>query len=265
MKKLGIFLAGLAAVVIVILVLVLVFPGPILKSAINSYGPGITRTRLQVEAVDASVFSGRASVRNFVLGNPEGFQSPEAISVETVQVDVDESTILQDPLIIDTIRISAPLIHYEIKGKTDNFRAILENIEEASGKGAPQGPEAPKKKKKSVRIKDFYLTDASVVLAAGFLNRQTKPVRLPDIHLRDIGTTDQGASAAEVVEIIIARLYAAIRSDAARDALQQELNRLGHSLEKLQQQGAGELFQLKEEAEKELDSVKDSVKRLLGR
>jgi hypothetical protein len=69
MKKWILIGAG-AVVVIVVVILVLAVSnlGPIIKSAVNTYGPNITKTDVRLGDVDVSIFSGQAQLKDFFLG-----------------------------------------------------------------------------------------------------------------------------------------------------------------------------------------------------
>src|SRR6056297_2637988 len=125
MKK--ILIAGGVIIVasIVLIVVALSNLGPMIKTAVNKYGPNITQTEVKLSEVDVSLFSGEATLKNFLLGNPQGFNTPQAMTVKKVHVNVDEDSIFKDPVVIDKIEVLAPHINYELKGKTDNYRSLM--------------------------------------------------------------------------------------------------------------------------------------------
>ena len=107
---------GLGAIVVVLIVVVVVGIsklGPIIKMAVNKYGPQITGTELHVDDVGISIFSAEAKLKKFFLGNPKGFKSPSAMKVGSVYVDVDEGSITKNPIIINSIEVAGPEITYE--------------------------------------------------------------------------------------------------------------------------------------------------------
>ena len=74
MKKfiyIGIALLGIVAAVLIIGISNL---GPIIKTAVNKYGPAMTKTDLRISDVSISLFSGEAKLKDFYLGNPKGFK-----------------------------------------------------------------------------------------------------------------------------------------------------------------------------------------------
>ena len=118
----------LVGVVIILLVVGVSNIGPIIKKAVNTYGPNITKTQVKLGDVDVSLLSTEAKLKDFILGNPKGFKSPQAMSVKSIDVNVDEKSLTKDTIIIDKIEVVAPEITYEKIRGTDNFQTIMNNI-----------------------------------------------------------------------------------------------------------------------------------------
>jgi len=108
---------GIGAIVVVIAIIIFGLSnlGPIIKKAVNSYGPKITKTELHVDDVGVSIFSAEAKIKNFFLGNPSGFKTPSAMEVGSVLVDVDEKSLSNNTIVIDRIEVIRPEITYEKK------------------------------------------------------------------------------------------------------------------------------------------------------
>jgi hypothetical protein len=265
---------GLGAIVVLVIVVVVVGIsklGPIVKMAINTYGPKITDTELRVDDVGISIFSAEAKLKKFFLGNPSGFKSPSAMKVGSIYVDVDEGSITKDPIIINKVEVVGPEITYEKRGKSDNFRSILNNVQ----KNVPKGESAKKEPAKEgpgkqLIINDFIIKDGKVNLAVempgGVLGEKEIKTDLPDIHLTDIGKKKGGASAAEVAKEIFAALYGKITSPNVMGALNDQLKELGgtaaKALEDVTQEGAKAATGIVEGAGKEAGGVTDKVKGL---
>jgi hypothetical protein len=230
--------------------------GPIITEAVNTYGPDITKTEVRLGGTDISIFSAEATLRDFYLGNPEGFESPKAMSVGSIHVNVDERSLAKDAIIIDRIQVMAPEIVYENLGDTDNFRAILNNVKKSADMaGRPSAGEKPEKQGdgKKLLIRNLIIQDGMVNLSVAALGEEESvSAALPDIHLTDLGKETGGASPEEIFEKVLAILYEQITSSAVTDILNKELEAYGLSLEALE----GDL-------EKELkDVVKDKLKSL---
>ena len=142
MKKWILISGGVLVVIIAVVLVVGVLKlGPIIKKAVNTYGPGITNTDMRLADVDVSIFSAKAELKGFYLGNPKGFQSPQAMTVGGIYLDVDEGSLTGDTIIIDKIEVVAPQITYEKKKGTDNFQTILNNVTKSVGSEKPSKKE----------------------------------------------------------------------------------------------------------------------------
>ncbi len=247
MKK---WLAGFVCVILLVVIVLLaaIFNlGTIVKTAVNTYGPEITKTHMQVDKVDVSVFQAQAGLENFVLGNPEGFSSPYAITVGSIIVDVDESTLTKDTVVIDRIEVIAPEITYEIKGTTDNFRTMIDHMKKP-GKSENKGGEKKaqtkdgKKDGKKVIIRDLILKDVKIKTSAEIVGGDIATTTISEIHLRNIGEKQNGVDMAEALLMVLNELYSQVISVDTLDVLKKGFKGL----------------------DDELDGVKDEMKTLGG-
>jgi|GEM_PF-6712935 len=183
MKK-WIIIGGAVAIFIIILIVVGISNlGPIVKSAVNTYGPKITKTEVRLEDVDISIFSGEARLKDFCLGNPKGFKSPQAIKVGSIYVDVDEGSLAGETIIIDKIEVVRPEITYEKAHQTDNFKTILNNVKSTVGTKEPPKKQPEKESGgKKILIRNFIVRDGKVNLTMSMLARNWRqsPTRSRD-------------------------------------------------------------------------------------
>lgn len=261
---------GLGAIVVLLIVVVVVGIsklGPIVKMAVNTYGPKITNTELHVDDVGISLFSAEAQLKKFFLGNPKGFKSPSAMKVGSVYVNVDKGTITKDTIVIKKIEVVGPEITYEKRGNTDNFKALISNVQ----KNVPKGESAKKEPAKEgsgkqLIINDFILkkgkVNLSIEMPGGVLGDQAISADLPEIHLKDLGKKKGGSSPAEIAKEIFAALYGKIQSPMVMGALNDQLKKLGGAgIEEIGKAAKG-AASIAEGATKEAGSVTDKVKGL---
>ena len=258
---------GAIAVVIAIIIFGLSNLGPIIKQAVNSYGPEITKTELHVDDVGISIFSAEAKIKRFFLGNPTGFKTPSAMKVGSVLVNVDEKSLTSNPIVVDRIEVITPEITYEKIGQNDNFNAILKNITKTSDseKRSKETSEKEGTGKKLI-IRNFIVKDGKVNLdlsVYGIKDKQQISATLPNIHLKDIGKKKNGASPAEAFKEIFAALYGTITSPAVTDLLNKELSSRGVNLDSL---GKDSIKKLGDTIGKEegLDDIGKKVKGMFG-
>jgi len=128
MKKWILIGGGVVIAIIIVLVIGISNLGPMIKRAVNTYGPRITKTEVRLVDVDVSIFSVEANLKGFYLGNPKGFKPPKAISVGSIYVDVGGGAVTGETIIIDKIEVVRPEVTYEKVRGTDNLRTILNNL-----------------------------------------------------------------------------------------------------------------------------------------
>lgn len=229
MKKWLYIVGGLLVIVVAVVIFGLSKLGPIIKNAVNTYGPKITKTDVRLDDVGISILSGEAKLKNLYLGNPKGFKSPQAMRVKSVYVDVDEKSITGDTIIIDKVEVVGPEITYEKTGRTDNFKTILNNVKSGARASKSSKNQAAKEGEgKKLMIRNFIIKDGEVDLNMSVYGGSSlsASASLPDIHLKDVGKKKGGATPEEVFNIVFAELYKRITSPAVTTELNKQAKAL---------------------------------------
>ena len=151
-------------------------------------------------------------------------------------VAIDVASILSDKMIIHEILIDAPEITYETAGGKNNIEALLENINDFVGKSeggtAESKKDASEKNEKKVQINDFMISNAKVNMSATILQGKKLTLPLADIHLKDIGKDDEGASMSDALKQIFAELNSKI-AGAAAEPLKSMGGTVGKTVDKI--------------------------------
>jgi len=198
---------GLLVLIVVAVIVVGLFLGKIVKAGVNAVGPKLTQTTLTVDAVDVSLLTGSATVKNLVVGNPAGYTAPNAISIGVTAVSVSPMSVLSDKIVIKSIRVEAADITLEGNPLgANNLKKLLDNVNAAAA--SLQSPftsqsattAAPAKPGKKLEVDDILITGAKV-----HFNGVTLPT-LPDIHLTDLGKGPDGITAAELTKEVLAQV-----------------------------------------------------------
>jgi len=221
-KKILLFLViGLLALVVVAVIVVGLFLGKIVRLGINDLGPKITQTTFTVDTVDVSLLTGSAKVKNLVIGNPQGYKAPNAISVGLAAVSVSSMSVLSDKIVVKSVRVESPEITFEgnplgannLKKIQDNVNAAAANFQSPLSTNQPPKTAAPAKPGAKLEVDDFLITGAKVHISTGV----TLP--LPDIHLTDLGKGPEGITAADLTKQVLSEVISgtikAVVSDAA--------------------------------------------------
>ena len=214
MKKILTFIGlGLVVLVIVIVVGVGLFIGPIIKAGVESLGPQITKVPIQLARVDVSLLSGSAAIVGLIVGNPQGYSTPEAIKPGRAELKLDPLSVTSSKVVIRSIRIESPEITYDGGLSGNNISKILENVNAVAQKGGPTPGQAtpakdngPQKPAPKIEVDDFLISGAKVhVHLTGPMSKELT-VPLPDIHLTDLGKGSDGITPTELVRVVLSQV-----------------------------------------------------------
>ncbi|MEE8127404.1 MAG: hypothetical protein V3T45_02535, partial [Nitrospinaceae bacterium] len=214
MKRVAI---GLAALVVILVVGILVLYsslGAIITKAVTTAGPEIIQAKVSLDETVIDATSGKGSMHGLLIGNPEGFESESAFKMDKIEITLDTGSITSDTIVINEINIQAPEVTYELGGSGSNIAAIQENVDAFVKKyaGASESKEKSEAKEGGTKmvIDHVYVKGGKVNISATLLGGKSMTVPLPDIHLKDIGKKENGATPGEVVQSLIGALNKAI-------------------------------------------------------
>ncbi len=200
--------------VLVLITLAYLLLGHIVKSAVETMVPKITGTPVKMESFSLSILTGKVKIKNFVIGNPKDYSTEYAFSLGSLLVDIEMSTLLSKRIVIDEIRIDEAKVIFELGLTTSNLGEIKSNIDKYAKGDKPKEEKAEVPKKadggKKVQINNFYFNGASVSAGAVILQGGKVTMPIPDIHLKDIGKDEKGASVGEVADEIFVAVYASV-------------------------------------------------------
>src|SRR5262245_21352420 len=132
-----------------------------IKKGVETFGPQITKVSVKLDSVSLSLLSGSGKIQGLVVGNPEGFKTPSAISVGTASLALQPRSLLSDKIVVKSIILKAPEITFETDLKNVNLKKILANVEEAAG-GAKETKEKEAKPGKKLEVDEFKITGGKV-------------------------------------------------------------------------------------------------------
>lgn len=224
MKKL--LIAALVIVVLVVVALVLLVSNldKLVAKGIEKFGSDATQTQVSVSGVDISLREGRGSIKGLRVASPEGFDARTALSFEDITIAIDVKSASEDPIVIDEIRIKAPVVNAEITqaGET-NINVLKKRAASYNAKVTVGGGDSGEPGKK-LRIMKFVFEEGRIEVDASDLGIEKKTIVLPEIRLNDIGGA-AGAWPEEIVKEImtaVARQTSSAIADSEIDGLIKE-------------------------------------------
>jgi uncharacterized protein involved in outer membrane biogenesis len=211
---------GLVVLIIVVALGVHFFLDSAVKRGVETIGPKLTKVEIKLDGVHLSLISGSGSLKGLLVGNPDGYKTPHAISVGTVSLAVKPGSLLSDKLVIKSIDVEAPEITFEGGLSGNNLSKILANLNDAtSGSGgtnvAGATPKEDKKANKKLEVDDFAITGAKVSISISGVNSTPVAVSIPTIHLTDLGTGPDGITVTELTKQVFAAIEKAAVAAAA--------------------------------------------------
>jgi hypothetical protein len=206
MKKLAVVFGGLFVVTVVALIVVYNMLGGIVQKGVETVGPKATGVPVSLAGVDISLFSGKAGLDGFVIDNPQGFTDNKAFELGKVRTQVDIGSVMSDVIVVKSILVDGSKISWEGWGG-DNHRKIMENIKKFAGTSEKADAKAEKSSgpAKKVIVEDFLFQNSSVNFVMG--GQEVATVKLPDVHMTDVGKADGGQDIQKIVEQLYAQIF----------------------------------------------------------
>ncbi len=188
------FKLGLGLVLLTALLIggVFLFLDKIAQKGIEKIGSQVTQVRLSVGGVSISPLSGNGSISQLDIGNPEGFKSPSAIQVASTRLSVDPGSLFSKKVVIRSILIDAPTIHFEGNLQGSNIMKLQENIHASLGNESGSH---------TFQVDDILIQNGTIQV--NMLGVKTTTLTLPPIHLTDLGRGPEGITAVELTSKII--------------------------------------------------------------
>ncbi len=204
--------AGMLVVAIVAVTLMLGRVDRYVADAIEDYGSATTGTTVEVGDVDVAVTKGHGKIDRLTIGNPKGFDTDYALTLDDVRLAVALGSVTSKVPVVTEALVDGAHLNIEQHGESTNLSAIQRHMTRAE-QAAPASED-----ERRIKIDRFRMTNASVTLTSELLD-EPETLELKDIVVQGIGR-DGGATYDEATEALLTPILAAARS-AAQDRLRQ--------------------------------------------
>lgn len=172
----------------------------LLRDAISKYGSEMTQAKVSVGGVKINATNGEGIISDLTIQNPKGFKTPYAFKVKEFVIAVEPTSLTSNVVIVKKINIIAPDVIYEKGDSTTNFDAIQKNITEYLG----PSDEQPSSKK--LIVEELTIRNIKAQASASFMAGKTMTVSLPDLVLHNVGKAKGGISPGELGQVIAGSL-----------------------------------------------------------
>lgn len=215
MKKLLKVVVVLTLLAVIAVVAIGFSLGPIVKKGVNTVGPKITGTRVELDDAKVSPLTGGGELAGLFVGNPEGWTGDKAFYLGKVRASVQPASLIGDHIIVNEVFIDAPEFVYErrlIGGS--NIDALIKQIEANTGGGrtVPAADGGTSAKPLKFAVKSFRIQNATMSLVAA---GQTINVKLPPLTITDLGVAEGGITADQLATAVLKRVLAQMTLAAA--------------------------------------------------
>lgn len=189
----------------------------IVKKVVHKYGSEITGTDVNLEGFKLKITSGEGEIKKITVANPKNYSTPYVFSLDGISVKVDIKSITGDTIIIDSVKVSKPVITYEMLSLTqNNISEIQKNIAKNTASKPSDSKESELKEAKKAEdggkkiiIKDLLIDGGEIQAVTGLKDHKASvSAKLPTIHMKDIGKEKQksGDSVAATISKVISKI-----------------------------------------------------------
>ena len=185
------WIVGISLALILLLLLLSPFwLGQTIGMVANAVVPGITGTDFNVEKIRINPYSGTLRVEKLRLANPKGYDAEDAVALDLLSVKLSPCSVLGSTIKIQEVTLENPYVSYLDESGTNNFEAILANVNAGKDEEEPkkeEKPEAEEGEGKKVMIDRLSVSGTRV--RYGMI---TLPI--PSIVLTGLGTSQGGVT-----------------------------------------------------------------------
>lgn len=189
----------------------------LVERGVEHFGSEATQTKVELDSAEISLQTGEGRLNGLTVGNPSGFESDQAFTMDRILVSVDPATVRSDPVVIREVHVVAPKITYELdKSVRANLRVLQDNVNAYAARFARGGEAAPSSESGTrIRIDRIRVEGGTIALVAP-VKGTLRTEKLPDFEVRDLGMgggETAEAVTAKVLDVILQKsIEAAMRS-----------------------------------------------------
>lgn len=193
-------------VIIVLLIIVLLSLSFIIKNGIQHVGPMITGVPMSIKHVGFSPFEGTLTIKDLIVGNPQGYSSPYAVKLGHFHVDIGMKSLFSKKVLIERIEVKGVELNYETSLLLkNNIQEIQDNVNKLAGDQKQNKDQGKKEKapgQKPLQIDYLELRD----ITAWVVMKGTKakaPLIVAPIVMTKLGTGEDGVTSVMVINDVL--------------------------------------------------------------
>jgi hypothetical protein len=198
----------------------------IVKSAIERYGSQAVGTAVRVDRVALNPIQGKGVIRGLTVANPRGYSARHIMSLGGISIRITPRSIAENPIVIDDIRITAPVVVYEMnEARVANVDVLKKNMgEDKAAQPAPGDKTSAKDTGKRLRIRHLVIENAKADVRVAGLGDKPRTIALSRIEMTDIGGKN-GAPPEEVAKEIATAVLSQVSKEVGKAGVERLLEK----------------------------------------
>jgi uncharacterized protein involved in outer membrane biogenesis len=219
---------GLLAVLAALVVVVAFSLGSIVKKGMETIGPKATQVDFKLKSAGVWLFAWRVELTGLVLGNPPGYKTPTAITVEDVSVRVKPLSAFSEKVVVESINVKGLVITLEGGLRDNNLKKIENNLNEYVGNSSTAANStsanstapstSPAKPERKLQVNDLVIRNATLQVKTKISAGRTITLSIPEIHLTNLGSGPEGITGVEVAQRMLHAMLEASVTAIAQNA-----------------------------------------------
>ena len=237
MRIVGRIVLVLIVLIVVGLIFVYLKLDEIVRRTVQTQSQASLNVPTKLDSANVSIFGGEVGLKGFEIGSPQGFKSPQMMSLGGVDVGVKLSELRGDPIKVNQIDIKDPKMIIEMQGMAFNIKKFIDSLPAGEEPKTPDNKEPLK-----LVINDLKVSGAQVIFRPDLQALSSMPgigqklggmkqeyvLSIPPLDLQNIGSGEgnqNGAAIKEIVSLLVTQLAAKATES---DQLPPELRDLLH-------------------------------------
>ena len=213
-------------VIIILLIIVLLSLSFIIKNGIQHVGPIITGVPMSVKYVAFNPFEGAMTIKDLIVGNPQGYSSPYAVKLGHFHLDIGMKSLFSKKVLIERIEVKGVELNYETSLLLkNNIQEIQDNVNKLAGENqkqekAPENKDQKQEKapgQKPLQIDYLELRDITAwVIMKG--TPAKAPLIVAPIVMTQLGTGEDGITSVMVINDVLVSMITSVTKLIGIDA-----------------------------------------------
>lgn len=205
-------IAGFVVMIIAAILVITLSLDGMIKSGIEENGSELMQTRVTVDNVSVSLFSGSGTIKGLTVQNPEEFSDERALYIQEASMKVDIRSLFSDQIVVNEVIVKSPELFFEQIGIGVNLKKLNDNMDLAFDESSET----------TLIIEHLVIEDSRITVSSSLERERTTEVTLDEFTLNDIGHDGNNTVKQSVRQVLNPLLQKAME-EALRSGVTEQL------------------------------------------